>query len=107
METYKKYDIIREGGQIFRELSQRFPVYFWRQCFAEVKYTDAMYLEEEAKEILNERFGYYLEEQENNGYKIMDARLFVRKEGGRYIAYSDVKVQKEQVIYNKLNGKKE
>lgn len=107
LETYKKYDIIREGGQIFRELSQRFPVYFWRQCFAEVKYTDAMYLEEEAKEILNERFGYYLEEQENNGYKIMDARLFVRKEGGRYIAYSDVKVQKEQVIYNKLNGKKE
>lgn len=107
LETYKKYDIIREGGQIFRELSQRFPVYFWRQCFAEVKYTDTKYQEEEAKELLNERFGYYLEEQEKNGYKIIDARLFVKKEGGRYIAYSDVKVQKKQVIYNKLNGKKE
>lgn len=106
LETYKKYDIIREGGQIFKELSQRFPVYFWRQCFAEVKYTSAKYLEEEAKELLNERFNYYLEEQEKNGYKIIDARLFVKKEGGRYIAYSDVKVQKEQVIYNKLNGKK-
>ena len=106
LETYQKYDIIREGGQLFKELSQRFPVYFWRQCFAEIKYTDARYSEKEAKELLNERFAYYLKEQEDNGYKIIDARLFVQKERGRYIASSDVKVQKEQVIYNKLNTKK-
>lgn len=106
LETYQKYDIIREGGQIFKELSQRFPVYFWRQCFAEIKYTDATYSEKEAEELLNERFGYYLKEQEGNGYKVIDARLSVQKAGGRYIASSDVKVQKEQVVYNKLNNKK-
>lgn len=106
LETYKKCDIIREGGQIFKELSQRFPVYFWRQCFAEVKNTEANYTEKEAKELLNERFNYYLEEQEQNGYKIIDARLFVEKAGGRYIAHSDVKVQKEQVVYKTLGRKR-
>ncbi len=43
LETYEKCDIIREGGQILPELSLRFPAYFWKQCFAEVKYTHAKY----------------------------------------------------------------
>ena len=106
LETYQKYDIIREGGQLFKELSQRFPVYFWRQCFAEIKYTEANYTDDEAKEFLNERFKYYLEEQEQSGYKIIDARLFVEKAGGRYIAHSDVKVQKEQAVYRTLGKKR-
>ncbi len=106
LETYKKCDIIREGGQIFKDLSQRFPVYFWRQCFAEVKNTEANYTDDEAKELLNERFKYYLEEQEQSGYKIIDARLFVEKAGGRYIAHSDVKVQKEQAVYRTLGKKR-
>lgn len=106
LETYKKCDIIREGGQIFKDLSQRFPVYFWRQCFAEVKNTEANYTDEEAEELLNERFNYYLEEQEQNGYKVIDARLFVEKAGGRYIAHSDVKVQKEQAVYRTLGRKR-
>jgi len=106
LETYKKCDIIREGGQIFKDLSQRFPVYFWRQCFAEVKNTEADYTDKEAKEFLNERFKYYLDEQEKNGYKIIDARLFIEKSGGRYIAHSDVKVQKEQAVYRTLKKKR-
>ncbi len=106
LETYKKCDIIREGGQIFKDLSQRFPVYFWRQCFAEVKNTEADYTDKEAKGFLNERFKYYLDEQEKNGYKIIDARLFIEKSGGRYIAHSDVKVQKEQAVYRTLRKKR-
>ncbi len=106
LETYKKCDIIREGGQIFKDLSQRFPVYFWRQCFAEVKNTEADYTDKEAKEFLNERFKYYLDEQEKNGYKIIDARLFIEKSGWRYIAHSDVKVQKEQAVYRTLKKKR-
>ncbi len=106
LETYKKCDIIREGGQIFKDLSQRFPVYFWRQCFAEVKNTEADYTDKEAKGFLNERFKYYLDEQKKNGYKIIDARLFIEKSGGRYIAHSDVKVQKEQAVYRTLRKKR-
>lgn len=103
LETYKKCDIIREGGQILPGLSLRFPVYFWRQCFAEVKYTDSEYTAKEAGELLNKRFGYYLEELGESGYKVTEAELSVKKDGSRYVAVSDVKVQKEQGLYRDLN----
>ena len=106
LETYEKCDIIREGGQILPELSLRFPAYFWKQCFAEVKYTHAKYLLKEAEALLNERFGYYLKEQEELGYKITSAELVVKKSGGSYIASSNVKVQKEQDNYRKINKKR-
>ena len=79
METYEKCDIIREGGQILPELSLRFPAYFWKQCFAEVKYTHAKYSFKEAEALLNERFGYYLKEQEELGYKITSDRTCSEK----------------------------
>ena len=106
LETYEKCDIIREGGQILPELSLRFPAYFWKQCFAEVKYTHAKYSLKEAEALLNERFGYYLKEQEELGYKITSAELVVKKSGGSYIASSNVKVQKEQDNYRKINKKR-
>lgn len=103
LETYEKCDIIREGGQILPGLSLRFPAYFWKQCFAEVKYTHAKYSHKEAEALLNERFGYYLRELEGLGYKITSAGLSVKKSGMSYIASSDVKVQKEQDSYRKIN----
>jgi len=106
LETYGKCDIIREGGQILPELSLRSPVYFWRQCFAEVKQTEAKYTKEEAEKLLYERFGYYLEEQRQQGYKVTSAVLSVKKTGGNYIAFSDVKVEKEQEVYRTLKGNK-
>ncbi len=107
LETYEKCDIIREGGQILPELSLRFPAYFWRQCFAEVHNTPAKYSANEARELLNERFGYYLEKQRQRGYKIISASLHIEKANGSYIAYSDVKMQKEQNKYRKINEIKE
>lgn len=103
LETYKKCDIIREGGQILSKLSLRFPVYFWRQCFAEVKYTSSKYSDEEAKQLLSERFSYYLDKQKQSGYKIISAKLRVEKINGSYTAFSDVKMQKEQDKYRKIN----
>lgn len=107
LETYKKCDIIREGGQILSELSLRFPVYFWRQCFAEVKYTSAKYSDKEAKQLLSERFEYYLDKQKQSGYKIISARLYVEKTNEGYAAFSNVKMQKEQNKYRKINEVKE
>lgn len=103
LETYEKCDIIREGGQILSGLSTRFPVHFWWQCFSEVKYTPSRYLADEAKQLLNERFGYYLEKKKRAGYKIVRAELHVKKINGNYVAFSDVKVQKEQDKYSKIN----
>lgn len=107
LETYEKCDIIREGGQVLKELSLRFPMYFWRQCFAEVKYTPAKYSVTEARELLNERFEYYLQKQQQRGYKIISAELYVEKINGIYTAFSDVKMQKEQNKYRKINEIKE
>lgn len=107
LETYEKCDIIREGGQILTKLSLRSPAYFWQQCFAEVKYTPSKYSANEAKQLLNERFRYYLEKQKQSGYKIISAELYIKKTHESYVAFSNVKMQKEQDKYRKINEGKE
>lgn len=82
-------------------------MYFWRQCFAEVKYTSAKYSDKEAKQLLSERFEYYLDKQKQSGYKIISARLYVEKTNEGYAAFSNVKMQKEQNKYRKINEVKE
>ena len=37
LESYEKYDIIREGGQVCPFLSCRFPVFVWKKTFREIQ----------------------------------------------------------------------
>ncbi len=105
LETYEKCDIIREGGRICDVLSKRFPLYFFSKCYAETKFSKAEYSDSEAEKILKERFNYHIDELKQNDYKIIDARISIYKDNGKYTAVSNIVKQKEQNTYRKLKSK--
>ena len=63
LETFEKYDIIREGGNLCPALSLRFPVSHSVKTFREIVYKKEMYSAKEAGEILKKRFDYYLRQK--------------------------------------------
>lgn len=102
LETYEKYDIIREGGQLCPFLSQRFPVSHYVKTFREVEYQDAKYSKKEASEILQAQYDYYLYRQKQKGYELKEEDVTLQEESDSYLMQGSNVFWKEQKKYREI-----
>lgn len=100
LETYEKYDIIREGGRLCPFLSLRFPVFVWRQKFREVTGGRAKYSKQEAEELLQASYAYYLQQMEEKGCYDISGKLTVQEQEGYFIGTADIRYSKQQTEYH-------
>lgn len=102
LETYEKYDIIREGGQLCPFLSQRFPVSVWKKTYRETDYQAESYSKKEAKEVLTKRFEYSLEKMEAEGCFEISGKLQLQDDGNCWIGRADITYSKEQERFQEV-----
>lgn len=102
-ETYEKYDIIQDSGQLYPGLSARFPVEHSVKSFREVTAVRSAYKKEEAQSLLNDRFADYLQRRRQRGIKVKSRQV-------RFVAGKDafqmegqLVFEKEQEKYRKIN----
>lgn len=105
LETFEKYDIIRDGGQICPSVSLRFPAGFWKKTFREVKLKPAKYSKKEASEVLNRQREEYLNKQEAKGYQVLSSRSKVEKSGDTYVLNDLIIWSREQDQYRRIYKK--
>lgn len=106
LETYEKYDIIREGGRLCPFLSLRFPVSLFRKTYREKEFTAARYTKKEAERILSERYDYYLEQMGEKGCFAVSGALQVRETAAGFEGVADVVYSKVQDTYKEIRGKR-
>lgn len=106
LETYQKYDIIRDGGIVCPFLSTRFPVSHYVKTFREIAYQKTEYSKADAEMILQERFAYYLSQMEAAGYQLKEHSVSLKAENGMYYYTGDVVFRKEQTDYRSIQKKK-
>lgn len=105
LETFEKYDIIREGGQFCPLLSLRFPAKGYVKTFREIEYQKDVYSEKEARKILKERLKYYLKQKKEAGYLLKKKEAVLETEGKTYQYHGTLVFYKEQNKY-KMTRKK-
>ena len=105
LETFEKYDIIREGGQFCPLLSLRFPAKGYAKTFREIEYQKDVYSEKEARKILKERLKYYLKQKKEAGYLLKKKEAVLETEGKTYQYHGTLVFYKEQNKY-KMTRKK-
>ena len=105
LETFEKYDIIREGGQLCPLLSLRFPVGSYVKTFREIRYQGAVYSEKEARRILKERLEYYLLQKKEEGYRLKRKGTTLETGGMAYQYQGNLVFLKEQEKYKKISSK--
>lgn len=96
LETYKKCDIIREGGQLCPFVSLRFPVSHYVLTCQETNYVKAVYTREQAEKQLQERYAFYLENMAAQGYEKSAQKLQIEETEDAYVMRGKVTFLKEQ-----------
>lgn len=104
LETYEKYDIIREGGQVCPSLSLRFPASVFRRTYKETRFLSASYTEEEAGQILSERYHYYLERMKEKGCFDISGELQIVETAAGFQGTAQVVYSKTQNTYHKISS---
>ncbi|MDD7403691.1 MAG: sporulation protein YqfD [Butyribacter sp.] len=106
LETYEKYDIIREGGQLYPFVSLRFPIATYVKTFRETEYKKAQYSKEEASEILEAKYDDYLTEQKQAGYVVKKQKAELQEHEDCYLLQGQIVFWKEQKTYREIPKKK-
>ncbi len=99
LESYEKYDIIREGGRLCPFLSCRFPVFVWKKTFREVCAENGRYSPEEAAGILQDRFDYYRLQMRDNGCYDLEGELSVKERNGSFYGKATIIYSRKQTQY--------
>ena len=99
LESYEKYDIIREGGRLCPFLSCRFPVLVWKKTFREVCAENGRYSPEEAAGILQDRFDYYRLQMRDNGCYDLEGELSVKERNGSFYGTATIIYSRKQTQY--------
>ena len=105
LESYGKYDIIRDSGLLCPFLAYFYPVRYDKKTFREVEKKDGVYTPSQAKEYLMDRYQYYLEKKRAAGYVLKESTVSFRKEQGRYRMMGTVFFEKKQDTYKAINKK--
>ena len=106
LETYEKYDIIREGGQICPFVSMRFPFYSYVKTFREVAYQKAKHSQKEAFAILQAKYADYLSRKKKKGYILKYDNTALEQEKTSYFLQGKITFWKEQKKYREIKKKK-
>lgn len=105
LETYKKYDIIREGGQLYPFISLRFPIYQYTKTFREMIFRDAKYTQKEAEEILLERYRYFIEKKKASGYILKKEKIKFARVGKDYKCSGSLTFWRNEDSYRVISKK--
>lgn len=105
LETYKKYDIIREGGQLCPFVSLRFPVYHYTKTFREVVFRDAQYTKKEARDLLLNQYRYYIEQKKAQGYILKKEKIKFTTVGKDYKCSGNLTFWRNEDSYRVINKK--
>lgn len=103
LETFEKYDIIREGGQLCPLLSLRFPVKSYVKTFREITFQKAVYTKKEAGTILKERLDYYLQQKKEAGYRLQKNETVLQTGDSAYQYQGNLVFLKEQKKHKKIS----
>jgi similar to stage IV sporulation protein len=96
LETYEKYDIIREGGCVCPFLSLRFPVSLWKKTFREVTWQNVTYSKQEAESLLGEEYTYYLEQMKEDGCFDVTGELNVLEQADSFVGTAKITYSRQQ-----------
>lgn len=99
LESYEKYDIIREGGRLCPFLSLRFPVCLWKKTFREIHEKKTEYSHKEAEEILQKRYIYYCQQMKEKECFDIAGKLSVTKKGESFVGETEIVYSKKQTKY--------
>ncbi len=102
LETYEKYDIIREGGRLCPFLSLRFPVSVWKKTYRETSFVPDSYSKKEAESLLKKRYEYALEQMKEAGCFDISGELQVQDAGDCWIGSANIVYSKEQGSYEEV-----
>ena len=102
LETSKKCAILYDGGCVCPFLSSRFPISIWKMTFSKYKYVNEKCDQEEAEEILKEKYIDYLRKKKRNNYRLKKSDFYVREEKDGYRASGYMVWQKRQTKYEKI-----
>lgn len=105
LETFEKYDIIREGGVVCPFLSTRVPLSCHVKTFREISYEKAKYSKVTAKKILQDRLAYYLQRKKEAGYELRKKKVSFEEKDGEYQYTGSLVFWKEQTDYRKIRKK--
>ena len=106
LETFEKYDIIREGGQLCPFISVRFPIRHYEKRFREITYKKAVYSQKEADEILQKRLEYYLLKKKKKGYVLKKQNVRPQHNKKQYQFLGKLTFWKEQTKYRGISKSK-
>ena len=102
LETYKKYDIISEGGFLCPFISLRFPLSLRLKTFREVRYTPAKYNRTQAEQILNEFYQEHLMQMKQAACYDIDGTLRITQSQDRYLSEATIRYSRVQDTYRPL-----
>ncbi|MBR1742541.1 MAG: sporulation protein YqfD [Lachnospiraceae bacterium] len=105
LESYEKYDIIREVGLLCPEVSLRFPVKSYVKLFREIRYVSAGYHEEEAERILEEHYEDYIREKKEAGYGLVRTSVRLAESEGSYFYQGHLVFYRKQEKYRTIHKK--
>lgn len=105
LESYEKYDIIRNSGLLCPFLGYFCPVRYDGKTFRELEKRDGVYTSSQAKEYLMDRYQYYLEKKKKAGYVLKKSTVSFRKEQGQYRLSGGLQFEKKQDTYRAIKKK--
>ncbi|MCI8338288.1 MAG: sporulation protein YqfD [Lachnospiraceae bacterium] len=105
LESYEKYDIIRNSGLLCPFLAYFYPVRYDKKTLREIEKKDGVYTPSQAEEYLRERYDYYLEKKRAAGYVLKDSTVSFRKDQGNYRLSGTVQFEKKQDTYKAIKKK--
>lgn len=105
LETYKKYDIIREGGKVCPEVSLRFPLSCYKKTYREYMLQSDMLSKKEAKKALLQRYKRYIRHKKEKGYALKTEKIRFYQKGNAFLCKSSLVFWRKEDTYRKINKK--
>lgn len=105
LESYEKYDIIRDSGLLCPFLAHFYPVRYDIKTFRETEKEDGVYSSSQAKAYLMDRYSYYLEKRSAAGYVLKNSTVSFQKEQGQYRLSGTLQFEKKQDTYRAIAKK--
>ena len=105
LETYKKYDIIREGGKVCPEVSLRFPLSCYKKTYREYMLQSDMLSKKEAKKALLQRYKRYIRHKKEKGYALKTEKIRFYQKGNAFLCKGSLVFWRKEDTYRKINKK--
>lgn len=105
LETYKKYDIIREGGKLCPDVSLRFPLCYYKKTYREYMLRKDTLSMQDAKRVLLQRYKRYIRQKKTKGYELKKEKIHFYKKKNAYFCKGSLVFWRKEDTYRKIYKK--